>query len=386
MRDNLPVPDSISQQFHEQISARIRHRIEKQGPISFAEYMQMALYEPGLGYYSAGAVKFGIDGDFITAPEISPLFSQCIARQCQQVLENIPNGSILELGAGRGVMAAEVLLALEALGSLPQHYLILEVSADLRERQQQYIRATVPHLVDRVSWLERLPSQAFDGVILGNEVLDAMPVHKFKIDNGIKACCVAYADQQFTWSLQTTISAVLIAAIEALDIDFKAGYESEINLWLSGWVKSLSEILERGVMIFIDYGFPRHEYYHPQRDTGTIACHYRHRSHFDPLILTGIQDITAHVDFTALATHAQENKLEVLGYTHQAGFLINLGIGNFITDRRDDISHYNLAQQIKRLTLPSEMGELFKVIALGKNFSKSLLGFKAMNQVGRLLS
>ncbi|MFK3616069.1 class I SAM-dependent methyltransferase [Coxiella burnetii] len=381
--NDLPYPDPIANAHSEQLRLHIVREIAENGPLTFARYMQLALYAPGLGYYSAGSRKFGAAGDFVTAPEISSLFSQCVARQCQQILIDLNGGDILELGAGSGRMAADILRELQHTGCLPHNYFILEISADLRDRQEKFIKNEIPELSHRVKWLNRLPSPHFKGVILGNEVIDAMPVHKFKIDNGIKEVYVNWKNEQFVWEIGEP-SAALSDYIKNLTIHFPEGYESEVNLLLKGWIASLADILQEGLILLIDYGFPRHEYYHTDRDRGTIACHYRHHSHFDPLILTGIQDITAHVDFTAIAEAAAKQGLAVEGFTHQAGFLLNCGIATLMPQVEDVAEHYRIAQEIKKLTLPGEMGELFKAIALTRNYRQSLLGFIRMNQVERL--
>ena len=381
--DNLPGPDLIANMYSQQLHLHIVHEITENGPLTFARYMQLALYTPGLGYYSAGACKFGEAGDFVTAPEISSLFSQCIARQCQQLLVDLEGGDILELGAGSGKMAVTILQELEHNDCLPNNYFILEVSADLRDRQERFIQSEVPHLSKRLKWLNQLPKAPFQGVIIGNEVVDAMPVHKFKVDKGVKEINVNWKEDQFIWELSES-SLELKEYIKNLVIDFPENYESEVNLLLSGWIASLADILQKGLILLIDYGFPRHEYYHPDRNQGTIACHYRQHSHFNPLILTGMQDITAHVDFTAIAEAAALEGLIVAGFTHQAAFLLNCGIVTLISQCEDVATHYCVVQEIKKLTLPSEMGELFKVIALTRNYHQLLLGFTKMNQTERL--
>ena len=378
---NLPAPDPIAKAHSDKVREAISTEIRQQGPIPFARYMQLALYAPGLGYYSAGAQKFGPAGDFVTAPEISPLFSQCVARQCHQVLNELHGGDILELGAGSGVMAVELLRELERQQQLPAHYFILEVSADLRQRQQQLLKNEIPQLFSIVKWLDRLPER-FTGVMLGNEVLDAMPVHKFYIEDGVQEFYVDLKDNEFVWHLSTPSTLELIKQVESMA--FETEYESEINLLAAPWLSSLADVLEEGLILLIDYGFPRHEYYHPQRNEGTLMCHYRHRAHDNPLIYPGIQDITAHVDFTLLAEVAMENELTISGFVHQAGFLLNCGIDSLIPKTEDVEVHYKFAQQIKRLTLPSEMGELFKAIAFTKNYSSPLIGFSAMSQLERL--
>jgi SAM-dependent MidA family methyltransferase len=361
--------------------ARIRAAIDAAGGwISFARFMQMALYEPGLGYYSAGARKIGAAGDFITAPEVAPVFSRCLATQCAEVLDSLGGGDILEFGAGSGTMAAVMLQELEALGVLPGRYLILDVSADLRERQRETIAAAAPHLLPRIEWLDRLP-QHFSGVMVANEVLDAMPVERFVVRDGTVLCLgVAWRDGGFE-SVEALAPDELRDRVLRLRDDagdsWPDGYRSELNMGLRGWLGSVADCLERGVMLFVDYGLPRRELYAAERSDGTLLCHFRHRFHDDPLRLPGLQDITSWVDFTAVAEAAVEAGLEVKGYTTQAHFLI----GNDLTRHLSDVSgvdlvqRVNLSRQAMLLTLPGEMGERFKVIALARNCDAPLRGF-----------
>ncbi|WP_069470015.1 class I SAM-dependent methyltransferase [Candidatus Marithrix sp. Canyon 246] len=340
------------------------------GRISFYEFMHHALYAPSLGYYSAGSRKFGAEGDFITAPEISPLFSHCIARQCQQVLAAIENGVILEFGAGSGIMAADILQELEQLDSLPKKYLILEISADLQQRQRATLEKQVPHLIDRIEWLQQLPATTLQGVILANEVLDAMPVHRFRLDEqGISEFYVTVEESEFKWQILPTENEELREEVEKLRPNLPIGYISEINLALPAWIQSLP--LATGLVLLIDYGFPSSEYYHPQRNEGTLMCHYRHQTHDNPLINVGLQDITTHVNFTTVGKAAIAANLKVAGYTNQANFLLASGLAPTI-DPNDTKAYLQQAQQIKTLTLPNEMGELFKVMALTANFDIQL--------------
>lgn len=388
----LPPPDPIAAQHSARLQAAMRSAIEAAGgAISFARFMQMALYQPGLGYYSAGARKFGAAGDFVTAPELSPLFSRCLARQCRQVLAEIGGGDILEFGAGTGVMAAELLLELERLDTLPGQYLILELSPDLRQRQHHTLARRAPHLLQRVSWLDALPHAGLQGVILANEVVDAMPVHLVRfLEDDVAERYVAWNGRAFEWrehAPQADLQQAVDLLLDELGTEvFCPGYLSEINLAQRGWINSLSGVLQTGAALIIDYGFPRHEYYHPDRTTGTLMCHYRHRAHGDPLILAGLQDITAHVDFTALATAAQRAGLDVLGYTSQAQFLLATGLTEMVAQLDpDDTRHYlQFTQQVKKLTLPNEMGELFKVLALGRGLSERLQGFVLQDRRQRL--
>ena len=361
------------------------------GALSFARYMELALYAPGLGYYSAGSQKFGVQGDFITAPEISPLFARCLARQCRQVLNALGGGAILEFGAGSGVLAVELLLELERLDSLPSAYFILELSAELRARQQCLLSQRAAHLLDRIRWLESLPAGGLRGVVLANEVLDAMPVQLFVRSAGaLKERCVACEDQGFIWR-DVPAGAPLTQAVAALQAALPAslpdGYCSEINPALPGWITSLAATLEQGVALLIDYGYPRREYYLPERSAGTLMCHYRHRVHADPLILTGLQDITAHVDFTALAAAGSAAGLTIAGYTTQAHFLLGSGLPELAaaSDPQDLAAHLAVTDQIKTLTLPGAMGERFKVLALARGLEGlPLRGFALRDLRGRL--
>lgn len=346
------------------------------GAISFARYMELALYAPGLGYYSAGSRKLGADGDFVTAPECSPLFARTLARQLAQ-LHGAGLRNIVELGAGSGALAADLLLELEALGCVPDFYFILELSGDLRERQHQRIAERAPKQRACVRWMDMLP-QKFEGVILANEVLDATPAHVIAMQAGdVLERCVRYAqaDAKFVGHDMPAAGAVLQAA-QQLDLPAD-DYETEINLAARVLVRSLAHMLARGVMLFVDYGFPAREYYHPQRNRGTLMCHYRHHAHDDAFALVGLQDITTHVDFSAIAAAAHAGGAELLGYASQAQFLINCGLTDLLsaTPAADTRTYAPLAAQVQQLTSPAEMGELFKVIALGKNFDVPLIGF-----------
>lgn len=383
MSTTLPALDSLAKAHSQRLQAHLITQIDQRGPLSFETFMRNALYAPGLGYYSAGSRKFGQAGDFVTAPELSPLFSHCIAKQVQEVLEALGGGDVLELGAGTGVMALEILRYLKIQKALPDHYFILEVSADLRERQQQLFDAADSALASRVVWLDALPEAPITGVVLGNEVVDAMPVHKFQWENGVKEFCVDWNGEQFLWCLQTASDA-FSERVNALGVTFEAGYTSEINTLIPAWMQSLFGCVQQGAVLLIDYGFPRAEYYHHDRSQGTLMCHFQHRAHDNPLINVGVQDITAHVDFTALAEAAHDSGFTVAGYTHQAAFLLGCGLTDLIKEVDDEVERYQANQQIKRLTLPSEMGELFKVIAFTKNMDLPLCGFSLMNQLERL--
>ncbi len=354
------------------------------GQISFARYMALALFAPGLGYYSAGSQKFGASGDFVTAPEISPLFSRCLARQTAEVLENLGSGDVLEVGGGSGIMAADLLAELALLGSLPKQYFLLELSADLRQRQRETLAQKVPHLLARVQWLDSLPDDGFRGVVLANELLDALPVHLFRAEaEGFTERCVTWQDGRFQWCSAGIGDAALAQGLAMLGEGLPEGYVSELNLAAGGWIGSVATLLQAGVVLLIDYGFPRHEYYHPQRDRGTLMCHYRHRAHDDPFVYPGLQDITAHVDFTAVAECAVDSGLDVLGYNTQGLFLLANGITE-LAQSDNEREQLRLAQQVRTLTLPGDMGELFKVMALGRNYDVPLRGFMLQDLRGKL--
>jgi SAM-dependent MidA family methyltransferase len=368
------------------LEARVRAAIERAGGwIGFAEFMRLALYEPGLGYYSAGARKFGAAGDFVTAPEVAPVFSRCVAVQCAEVLGELgPAAVVLELGAGSGVMACGLLAELERRSALPREYWILDVSADLRERQREALAAALPHLLARVRWLDALPEPPFDGIVVANEVLDALVVERFVVRNGeVRALGVAVDGAGRLRLEERAADEGLRRAVRRIEADlggehvWPEGYQSEINPGLTGWLDSVAASLGRGVLLFVDYGLPRREYYTAERTRGTLLCHFRHRFHDDALTRLGLQDITAWVDFTAVAESAQAAGLEVAGYTTQAHFLIGCGLEEFVANVEglDLVERVNLSRQAMMLTLPGEMGERFKVIALAKGYDAPLRGF-----------
>lgn len=371
----LPEPTPDAREHSERVSVHIRGEIAASGGwIGFARYMELALYAPGLGYYSAGAKKLGKGGDFVTAPEISPLYGQTLACQVKQVLD-AGFDEVLEVGAGSGALAATLLEELERSGKTPRNYLILELSADLRERSRDTLAARVPHLLERVAWLNRLPP-SFSGVVLGNEVLDAMPTHVVRVQSGkVEEGGVGVRNGRLDWSWRVASGELLDAA---RSLKLPEGFRTEFPLATRAFMRSLAGVLERGVALFVDYGFPQKEYYHPQRKDGTLMCHYRHHAHADPFFLPGLQDITGHVDFSAVAAAALEGGLELAGYTSQAQFLVNCGITDVMsrTPAEEGMRFLPLANQADRLLSPAEMGELFKVIALGRRFSDPLLGFR----------
>ncbi len=377
---DLPALTPDEAEHSARLEARVRDEISRAGGwISFARYMQLALYEPGLGYYSAGARKLGAAGDFVTAPEVAPVFSRCLAVQCEEVLRSLGGGDVLELGAGSGVMAAELIAELARRDCLPARYRILDVSADLRERQRATLAAAVPQLLERVEWLDRLPED-FTGIVVANEVLDALPVERFVVRGGVvNALGVTSQLGRLEWS-EARASAALADAVRGVERDMDAtwpdGYTSEINLGLADWLAALAASVRRGVLLFVDYGLPRREFYAAERSDGTLLCHFRHRFHDDPFTRIGLQDITAWVDFTAVAEAGQAAGLELAGYATQAHFLIGCGLGEFLADVSglDVVSRVNLSRQAMVLTLPGEMGERFKAIALVKGYDSPLRG------------
>jgi SAM-dependent MidA family methyltransferase len=350
------------------------------GWISFEKYMDLVLYSPGLGYYSGGAEKLGARGDFTTAPEVSSLFGACLAVQCAEILDGLSGGDILEIGAGSGRLAVDILARLESLQKLPERYLILDVSADLRQRQRQHIERHVPHLLSRVSWLDQPPGVAFNGIILANEVLDALPVVRFRQRGGaIDELGVSVADGRFMWAARPAGAQMLQVCRELSTAGggWEDGYESEYCPHVVPWTLAVTQALRKGAVLWFDYGLPRAQYYFPQRRDGTLLCHFRHRAHDDMFLHPGLQDITAWVDFTLLAEASSAAGFELAGFTTQAFFLAGTGIDremNRIADH-DETKFARLANQARQLVLPGEMGERFKSMAWSKALDVPLSGF-----------
>jgi len=377
-----PDPEEISQSH--QLSELIAQRIQAAGGwIDFEAYMQMALYAPGLGYYSGGKQKFGEQGDFITSPEISPLFAQTLAIPVAKVLKTLPDNpaTIVEFGAGSGKLAADLLMALDALQRLPAHYFIIELSAELQNRQQKMLKQRVPHLFNRVRWLSSLPDAPINAVVIANEVLDAMPVKRFSLQH----------NKILLWGVEATAQQLLLSykladknvteKINQLNINFEyvdAAYTSEINCQINPWIKSLSQCIKKGAVYIIDYGYPRTEYYSSDRHMGTFMGYYRHRSFDDSLWYPGLQDLTAFVDFTEVAEAAIEHGFDVDGFTSQGNFLINAGLAQVVEKKQpaSEIERLQIIQQVKTLSLPGEMGERFKVLGLSKGLSENIPGFE----------
>jgi len=365
LHTQLPPPTPEGLAHSQALLAHVRDEIAAAGGwISFAQYMTLAMYAPGLGYYSSGAAKFGAAGDFVTAPELSPLFGQTLAHFVAESLAQT-GGDVLELGAGSGRLALAVLTELDRLQVLPTRYWILEVSPDLRARQHALLAAQIPHLLDRVGWIDTLP-EGVRGVVMANEVLDALPVHLVHwTEHGALERGVVTEGEGLGWADRDISDAGLRAAVSALPVS--APFVSEINLAAPALVRTLGERLQSGCMLLIDYGFPRAEYYHPQRHEGTLKVHYRHHSLDDPFFMPGLADITAHVDFSALAQACEAVGLELLGYTNQGRFLLDAGLLDLMSGMLPGTPDYLRAvTAVQKLVQPHEMGELFKVMVLGR--------------------
>ncbi|MBA4696671.1 MAG: SAM-dependent methyltransferase [Legionella sp.] len=356
----------------------LKNKINKKGHLSFPEFMQIALYAPQGGYYSSSIRGLGAEGDFTTAPEMTSLFGSAMAKQVAQVLGAVTQPTILELGAGSGRLCIDILRQLEREGCLPQSYLILEVSAQLREQQYDRIAAEIPQLGARVKWLKEWPKEHFNGVIVANEVLDAMPVHRFlKTTEGILESYIRLNDKDVLEEyFLPSENLRLISHLEGILPEAPLPYLSEANLWIDGWIKECYATLAKGAVFLLDYGFPQHEYYHPDRYMGTLMCHYQHRAHTDPLLYIGQQDITAHVDFTHVATAADLAGFHIAGYTHQAAFLLGCDLLTLFNDIQDPSARFREQAAVKQLLQSSEMGELFKVMALTKELNEPLRGFQ----------
>ena len=365
----LPAPDADSLLHSQRCREFIVGRIAAAGgAVSFAEFMQHALYAPGLGYYAAGSTKFGPGGDFVTAPEVSPLFAAVVARQAAPVIAALDGAEMLEFGAGSGALAVQVLGKLAELDALPARYSILEVSPELSERQQRYVEAQLPGLANRVQWLADRPD-GFRGVVLANEVLDALPAERFvRRRDGVRQCAVSLDGERFVWAERRAPDA-LAAEVERLEDKLGGaladGYRSEVSPAVRHWVADLGGMLDEGLALLFDYGLPQSEYYAAERGDGWLRCHFRHHAHNDPLILPGIQDITTWVDFSAAADAARESGLEIAGYSVQAQFLLGGGLFDELEALVDRTGEQPaLSREVKLLTLPGEMGEHFKCLGL----------------------
>lgn len=384
-----PEPDADAAAHSQKLLRSITKIIAEQGSIPFSRYMQEALYAPGLGYYAAGARKFGCDGDFITAPEISPLFAHCIANQAAQVMQ-ASQPQILELGAGSGRLAVDVLQALRDKNLMPNRYFILEPSADLRQRQQRLINEVLPEIAERVEWLDHLPL-TFSGFVFGNEVMDAFAVERFSIVEGqVRQLSVdVIKGDQLCWKVDSA-SEPLTKAVRAIEKEngevLAEGYTSEVNLLIKPWLSTLGNMLAVGAVVLLDYGYPRKDFYMQERRAGTLRCYYRHRANEDPLFLPGLQDITSHVDFTAVVEAAVDAGLEFQGFTSQSQFLIACGLLTVAGEIQADtvLERSRLSQEVQQLTMPSAMGENFCAIGFSREMPDLLLGFTGQDMSHRL--
>jgi SAM-dependent MidA family methyltransferase len=379
MRDDA-MPSAEQEQHERRVRRMIAGEISAAGGwISFERYMDLALYAPGLGYYSAGAHKLGAGGDFTTAPEISGLFGACVANQCAEIFGELPGASILEVGAGTGQLAVDVLTRLDAQGCAPERYFILDVSADLRQRQRQLVRERIPHLESRLIWLDAPPAAAFDGVVIANEVLDALPVARFRWHRThCEELGVAAAAGAFVWSARPAPPSMAAACAElGAAAGWDDGYVSEYCPRLRAWSVALVQGLRRGAVLWCDYGLPRPQYYLPERRDGTLICHFQQRICDEPFSRPGLQDISAWVDFTALAEACGAARCELAGFTTQAFFLAALGIdAEMLRAAGGNQQRFaQLANQAKRLMLPGEMGERYKLMAWTRGLRREPSGF-----------
>ena len=381
----LPFPGAGEREHVERMHALVRAEIEARGAaIPFSVYMEIALHAPRLGYYRAGWPTFGARGDFVTAPEVSPLFGRTVARQVEQALSSIGACDVIEFGAGTGTMAAQILAELAPQGGVRYH--ILEPSVALAARQREAIAAHVPDALAGVRWIDALPASGFRGVMLANEVVDALPVERFEITtDGVLMHCVGLEAGRPAWRSRPA-DPWLAEAVESMQHEIgralPVGYVSEIGPARDAWATSVAERIERGLVLLLDYGFPRRELYHPDRHGGTLRCHFRHHAHDDPLVLCGLQDITAHVDFTAVAA---ASGLDVAGFTTQSEFLLGCGLLALASHAEPGSPEFiRLTTQIKRITLPGEMGEAVKVMALTRGIEDPLIGFSGRDHRARL--
>jgi SAM-dependent MidA family methyltransferase len=376
----LPEPAADELAHSDRLLQYLREQIAAHGPMSFAQYMERCLYAPGLGYYSAGKTKFGEAGDFVTAPELGDLFARCVVNAVQPSLAVLgDDADFLELGGGSGSFAEAALRAFAENDTLPRRYLILEPSADLRDRQRERLHAAVsPEIFARVAWIDRPPEESWRGVLFANEVIDALPTTRFVMGHGeVYEEHVALDGYGRLVRIDRPADALVAGAVRHVERDlgrdFEDGYRSEILPQLPYWIQAIAGSLDAGLMLFIDYGYVRREFYLPERQDGTLMAHYRHRAHSDPLYLPGLNDLTASVDFTALAEAGNSAGFGVAAYLPQAQFLIAAGLQQVFErayERADDeAARYRLAQQVKKLTLPDQMGERFQAMLLARGLS-----------------
>lgn len=397
MDTTLPEPSAEEAAHSARLAGEIRREIAASGPVSFARFMERCLYTPGLGYYSAGRLKFGKAGDFVTAPELGHVFARCVARALAPALKACGAAATwFELGGGSGAFARDCLLELETLDALPQHYWMLEPSADLRKRQRERLRAELPEaLFARCAWLDRPPPHPWLGVLFANEVLDALPITRFTVRDGevFEEHVGVDAAGAFVRSDRPTdplVAGAVRHLQRSLVREFEDGYRSEVLPQLPWWLEAIAGEMQRGAALFIDYGYVRREFYLPERRDGTLLCHYRHRAHADPFILPGLQDITASVDFTALAEAGVGAGFDPVSYAFQSEFLVAAGLQDVFTSAHaaatDEAARYTLAQEIKRLTLPGEMGERFQAMlfARGLDIDATFAPLLAVDRSARL--
>jgi SAM-dependent MidA family methyltransferase len=392
LNTDLPQPGADEIAHSEALAALIRNEIAANGPIPFSRWMELCLYAPGLGYYSAGETKFGAAGDFVTAPELGDLFARVIAGTLAPTLRELgAEADFVELGGGSGRFVVAAMRELAVRDALPRRYRLLEPSADLRERQREHVAAELPaHLAERVEWIDRPPERAWRGVLFANEVLDALPTTRFTLRDGeVFEECITVRDRAFAREdrpADTLVAAAVRHVERYLDAPFADGYRSEILPQLPYWIPAVIGTLENGVALFVDYGYPRSEFYLPERNDGTLVCHYRHRAHADPLKHPGLQDITAFVDFTAVAEAGTGSGFELVGYAPQGQFLLASGLPALIEESSalDDIARLRVVGEAKRLTLPGEMGERFQVIAFARGVDEVPAGLRAFDLSRRL--
>lgn len=392
MNVNLPEPGADERALSDELVARIRAEIAASGPLPFARYMERCLYAPGLGYYSAGRTKFGAAGDFVTAPELGHLFARSIARALAPTLRELGDGAdCVELGGGSGAFALAALREFAALKALPKRYRILEPSADLRERQRERATRELPReLAACIEWIEQPPEQSWCGVLFANEVVDALPATRFAMQDGAVFEEHVALDGERLARVDRPAGGLTTGAVRAvervLDAPFTRGYRSEVLPQLPYWMQAVGGTLEAGAMLFVDYGYPRREFYLPERRDGTLVCHYRHRAHADPLLWPGLQDLTAFVDFTALAEAGVGAGFEFVGYAPQGAFLLASGLAEIVAaeEGTTDLERLRSAAEIKRLTLPGEMGERFQVIAFARGVDDVLPGLRSVDRSRRL--
>ncbi|MGH8173239.1 MAG: class I SAM-dependent methyltransferase [Rhodanobacteraceae bacterium] len=392
LKPDLPIASANETAHSAALAAVMRAEITANGAIPFARFMELCLYAPGLGYYSAGKTKFGAAGDFVTAPELGNLFARCIAQAVAPALRELgAEADFLELGGGSGRFAVDALGELATQDALPRRYRILEPGADLRERQRAHVAATLPaELAARVEWIDRPPEQPWNGVVFANEVIDALPATRFAIHGdkvfeefiGVDGDAFVREDRR-----ADALVAGAVRHVETyIDARFPDGYRSEILPQLPYWMPAVIGSLERGVALFVDYGYPRSEYYLAERRDGTLVCHYRHRAHADPLHQPGLQDITAFVDFTAVAEAGTGAGFELVGYAPQGQFLLASGLTSLLDEAQtlSDVDRLRLVGEAKRLTLPGEMGERFQAIAFARGVDDVPAGLRAFDLSRRL--